>query len=218
MYRNFDAVIWDFGGVITSSPFEAFAQFETANELPRDFIRSINATNPDTNAWALFERSEIDADAFDAAFRAEATARGHSVRGAEVLALLAGDIRPEMVAVLQRLIDEDYKIGCITNNVKSGSGAGMARSKEKAAAVEAVMELFSHVIESSKVGIRKPDPEIYKMACTALDVTPERAVFLDDLGVNLKPARALGMATIKVSGAEQAISELETLLGHPLRD
>ena len=218
MYRNFDAVIWDFGGVITSSPFEAFAQFETANELPRDFIRSINATNPDTNAWALFERSEIDADAFDAAFQAEATARGHSVRGAEVLALLAGDIRPEMVAVLQRLIDEDYKIGCITNNVKSGSGAGMARSKEKAAAVEAVMELFSHVIESSKVGIRKPDPEIYKMACKALDVTPERAVFLDDLGVNLKPARALGMATIKVSGAEQAISELETLLGHPLRD
>lgn len=218
MYRNFDAVIWDFGGVITSSPFEAFAQFETANELPRDFIRSINATNPDTNAWALFERSEIDADAFDAAFQAEATARGHSVRGAEVLALLAGDIRPEMVAVLQRLINEDYKIGCITNNVKSGSGAGMARSKEKAAAVEAVMELFSHVIESSKVGIRKPDPEIYKMACTALDVTPERAVFLDDLGVNLKPARALGMATIKVSGAEQAISELETLLGHPLRD
>ena len=218
MYRNFDAVIWDFGGVITSSPFEAFAQFETANELPRDFIRSINATNPDTNAWALFERSEIDADAFDAAFQAEATARGHSVRGAEVLALLAGDIRPEMVAVLQRLIDEDYKIGCITNNVKSGSGAGMARSKEKAAAVEAVMELFSHVIESSKVGIRKPDPEIYKMACTALDVTPERAVFLDDLGVNLKPARALGMATIKVLGAEQAVSELETLLGHPLRD
>ena len=218
MHRNFDAVIWDFGGVITSSPFEAFAQFETANELPRDFIRSINATNPDTNAWALFERSEIDADAFDAAFQAEATARGHSVRGAEVLALLAGDIRPEMVAVLQRLIDEDYKIGCITNNVKSGSGAGMARSKEKAAAVEAVMELFSHVIESSKVGIRKPDPEIYKMACTALDVTPERAVFLDDLGVNLKPARALGMATIKVSGAEQAISELETLLGHPLRN
>lgn len=218
MYRNFDAVIWDFGGVITSSPFEAFARFETANELPKDFIRSINATNPDTNAWALFERSEIDADAFDAEFQAEAAARGHSVRGAEVLALLAGDIRPEMVAVLQRLIDEDYKIGCITNNVKTGSGAGMARSMEKAAAVEGVMELFSHVIESSKVGIRKPDPEIYKMACTALDVRPERAVFLDDLGVNLKPARALGMATIKVSGAEQAISELETLLGHPLRD
>ena len=217
MYRNFDAVIWDFGGVITSSPFEAFARFEAANELPKDFIRSINATNPDTNAWALFERSEIDADAFDTAFQAEAAARGHSVRGADVLELLAGDIRPEMVAVLQRLIDEDYKIGCITNNVKTGSGAGMARSRDKAAAVEGVMELFSHVIESSKVGIRKPDQEIYKMACAALDVAPERAVFLDDLGVNLKPARALGMATIKVAGAEQAISELETLLGHPLR-
>ena len=217
MPRNFDAVLWDFGGVITSSPFEAFARFEAANDLPKDFIRSINATNPDTNAWALFERSEIDADAFDAAFQAEAEARGHSVRGADVLALLAGDIRPEMVAVLKRLMHEGYKIGCITNNVKTGSGAGMARSPDKAAAVEAVMELFSHVIESSKVGIRKPDPEIYKMACTALDVGAERMVFLDDLGVNLKPARALGMATIKVTGAEQAISELETLLGHPLQ-
>ena len=217
MGRNYDAVLWDFGGVITSSPFEAFARFEAANDLPKDFIRSINATNPDNNAWALFERSEIDAAAFDTAFLSEAEARGHGVRGADVLALLAGDIRPEMVAVLHQLIEADYKIGCITNNVKTGSGAGMARSKEKAAAVEAVMALFLHVIESSKVGIRKPDPEIYKMACNALDVAPARAIFLDDLGVNLKPARALGMATIKVTGAEQAISELETLLGHPLK-
>ena len=216
MQRNFDAVIWDFGGVITSSPFEAFARYEAANGLPKDFIRSINATDPDTNAWARFERSEIDAASFDTAFLTEAEARGHSVRGADVLALLAGDIRPEMVAVLRFLISAGYKIGCITNNVKTGSGAGMARSVGKAAAVEEVMALFSHVIESSKVGIRKPDPEIYKMACTALDVAPARAVFLDDLGVNLKPARALGMATIKVTGAQQAIAELAELLGHPL--
>ena len=216
MQRNFDAVIWDFGGVITSSPFEAFARYEAANGLPKDFIRSINATDPDTNAWARFERSEIDAASFDTAFLTEAEARGHSVRGADVLALLAGDIRPEMVAVLRFLISAGYKIGCITNNVKTGSGAGMARSVRKAAAVEEVMALFSHVIESSKVGIRKPDPEIYKMACTALDVAPARAVFLDDLGVNLKPARALGMATIKVTGAQQAIAELAELLGHPL--
>ena len=216
MQRNFDAVVWDFGGVITSSPFEAFARYEAANGLPKDFIRSINATDPDTNAWARFERSEIDAASFDTAFLTEAEARGHSVRGADVLALLAGDIRPEMVAVLRFLISAGYKIGCITNNVKTGSGAGMARSVGKAAAVEEVMALFSHVIESSKVGIRKPDPEIYKMACTALDVAPARAVFLDDLGVNLKPARALGMATIKVTGAQQAIAELAELLGHPL--
>ncbi|MBL6786430.1 MAG: HAD-IA family hydrolase [PS1 clade bacterium] len=216
MQRNFDAVIWDFGGVITSSPFEAFARYEAANGLPKDFIRSINATDPDTNAWARFERSEIDAASFDTAFLTEAEARGHSVRGADVLALLAGGIRPEMVAVLRFLISAGYKIGCITNNVKTGSGAGMARSVGKAAAVEEVMALFSHVIESSKVGIRKPDPEIYKMACTALDVAPARAVFLDDLGVNLKPARALGMATIKVTGAQQAIAELAELLGHPL--
>ena len=216
MQRNFDAVIWDFGGVITSSPFEAFARYEAANGLPKDFIRSINATDPDTNAWARFERSEIDAASFDTAFLTEAEARGHSVRGADVLALLAGDIRPEMVAVLRFLISAGYKIGCITNNVKTGSGAGMARSVGKAAAVEEVMALVSHGIESSTVGIRKPDPEIYKMACTALDVAPARAVFLDDLGVNLKPARALGMATIKVTGAQQAIAELAELLGHPL--
>ena len=215
---NYEAVIFDFGGVVTSSPFEAFNRYEAAHQLPENFIRTINATNPDTNAWARFERSDIDAAAFDGAFRSEARAAGHDVGGADVLALLAGDVRPEMVAVLDTLKARGYRIACITNNVKTGSGAGMARSIEKGAAVEAVMELFSHVIESSKVGIRKPDPEIYKMACAALDVAPGRAVFLDDLGVNLKPARALGMATIKVAGAEQAISELETLLGHPLRD
>jgi len=211
--QNVKAIIWDFGGVITSSPFEAFNRYEEANGLPENFIRGINATNPDTNAWALFERSEIDAQQFDTQFLAEAEAQGHSVRGADVLALLAGDVRPEMVALLDRLKADGYRIACITNNVKTGSGAGMARTDEKAAQVADVLARFEYVIESSEVGVRKPDPAIYLMACDKLGVAPEDCVFLDDLGINLKPARALGMATIKVGAAAPAIEELSALLG-----
>ena len=214
--KNFQAVIWDFGGVITSSPFEAFNRYEAAKGLPKNFIRSINSTNPDDNAWALFERSEIDAAQFDTAFLQEAEARGHSVRGADVLALLAGDVRPEMVAVLDRLKADGYRIACITNNVKTGSGAGMARNVEKAEEIQQVLARFEHVIESSVVGVRKPDPAIYLMACDKLGVEPRDCIFLDDLGINLKPARALGMATIKVAAAAPAIEELASLLGHQL--
>ena len=216
MTQNYKAVIWDFGGVITSSPFEAFNAYERDNGLPENFIRKINATNPDTNAWALFERSDIDAAAFDARFRAEALAQGHDVPGSDVLALLAGDLRPEMIAVLDGLKARDYRIACITNNVKTGSGAGMARSQEKADAVAAVLARFEHVIESSEVGVRKPQPEIYTMACDKLGLAPSACVFLDDLGINLKPARAMGMGTVKVLSAAQAIADLSTLLGHEL--
>ena len=210
------AVIWDFGGVITSSPFDAFNRYEKDNGLPKDFVRQINATNPDTNAWAQFERNEIDVQAFDIAFAKEASKKGHDVPGRDILACLAGDIRPEMVEVLKGLKQRGYKIGCITNNVKAGEGAGMARTQSKADAVSQVLALFSHVIESSKVGVRKPDPEIYTMACEALGVAPSEAVFLDDLGINLKPAKALGMKTIKVGPAAPAIQELSEILGHEL--
>ncbi|NIJ42121.1 putative hydrolase of the HAD superfamily [Parvibaculum indicum] len=211
-----EAVIWDFGGVLTSSPFEAFNRYERERGLPADFIRSINATNPDTNAWALFERNEITLDEFDRLFLEEAQGRGHEVTGRDVVSLLSGDIRPEMVTALTRC-KERAKVGCITNNVSAGEGAGMARSADKAAAVSEVMSLFDHVIESSKVGIRKPDPRIYEMACQALGVDPAKSVYLDDLGINLKPARALGMTTIKVLNAEQALEELEAAVGFALR-
>jgi len=220
MTQNYKAVIWDFGGVITSSPFEAFAAYERENNLPENFIRTINATNPDNNAWALFERNEINADRFDASFREEALAQGHDVPGRDVLALLAGDIRPEMVAVLDGLKRRGYRLACITNNVKIGSGGpnnpGMARSQDMADRVADVMTRFEHVIESSEVGVRKPQPEIYTMACDKLGLTPSDCVFLDDLGINLKPARAMGMGTVKVLNAAQAIADLSTLLGHEL--
>lgn len=207
-----EAVIWDFGGVITTSPFEAFNRFERERGLPADFIRRVNATNPDTNAWALFERSEIDAAQFDLMFREEAVALGQDIRGAEILPLLSGDIRPAMVAAL-RACKARFRVGCITNNVSTGSGAGMAGTSEKAAAVAEVMSLFDAVLESSKIGVRKPDPRIYQMMCETLSVSPQHSVYLDDLGVNCKPAAQLGMRAIKVSSQDQALTELAGIVG-----
>ncbi|MFT4631113.1 MAG: putative hydrolase of the HAD superfamily [Candidatus Pseudothioglobus sp.] len=214
MYK---AVLWDFGGVMTSSPFEAFNRFERTEKLPIDFIRSINSTDPETNAWAQLESASIDVKEFDSLFAAEASRLGHAVRGQQVLALLSGELRPEMVAAL-KLIKAKMKVGCITNNVKSaGTGAGMARDPERSKQFAAVMDLFDTVIESSKVGIRKPDPRIYQLACDKLSIAPSEAIFLDDLGINLKPARALGMTTIKVLNSQQALTELEQHLDMSLR-
>jgi putative hydrolase of the HAD superfamily len=210
------AVLWDFGGVITSSPFEAFNRYESTNNLPVDFIRSVNATNPESNAWALLESSQINVREFDEKFATEARAKGHEVRGRDVLALLSGELRPEMVEAL-KIIKQHMKIGCITNNVNTGEGASMAKDPARAAVMDDVLALFDVVIESSKVGIRKPDPRIYQLACNEIGVVPENAAFLDDLGINLKPARKLGMSTIKVLSANQALNDLEALLQFPLR-
>ncbi|MES2781577.1 MAG: HAD-IA family hydrolase [Pseudomonadota bacterium] len=208
----FNTVIFDFGGVITSSPFEAFNRMEAKRGLPKDFVRSVNARNPDNNAWAKFERAECNAAEFGALFADEARALGHELDGASVIACLSGDIRPEMVTALDILKARGFKLGCITNNVPSGKGAGMAGSDEKAAAIAAVMERFDHIIESSKAGVRKPDPRIYTMMCAALAVAPSQCVYLDDLGINCKPAAAVGMAAIKVTGGAQALNELGALL------
>jgi putative hydrolase of the HAD superfamily len=209
----FRAVIFDFGGVITSSPFEAFNQMEAQRGLPLDFVRRVNASNPDNNAWAKFERAEIDVVQFDALFAAEAQALGHNLDGASVIACLSGDIRLDMVAALDCLKAQGLTLGCITNNVPSGKGAGMAGSAEKAAAVEVIMARFDHVIESSKAGVRKPDPRIYQMMCEVLDVSPHECVYLDDLGINCKPAAVLGMAAIKVTSGDQALDDLGLALG-----
>lgn len=206
-----EAVIWDFGGVISSSPFEAFAAFERERGLPVDFLRTVNATNPHENAWARLERSEFGPAEFDAAFAAECLALGHEVRGADVLPLLSGVIRPEMVEALRR-IGQRLKTGCITNNFASTDTAPIGSLYKRE-----IMALFHHVIESAKAGLRKPDPRIYLMMTEALGVQPARCVYLDDLGINLKPARELGMKTIKVGEPGPALDELERLLGFALR-
>ena len=141
------AVLWDFGGVITSSPFEAFNKFEVERKIPVDFIRQINAENHETNAWARLESSEINLNEFDRLFRLESSAKGHEISGKEVINLLSGEIRPEMVSVLKKL-KENFIVGCITNNVNAGQGPGMARSKRKHDAIEEVMSNFLLLPES----------------------------------------------------------------------
>jgi putative hydrolase of the HAD superfamily len=210
------AVLWDFGGVILSSPFEAFNRYEAEIGLPKDFIRGLNARNGDTNAWAKMERSEVSLEGFVALFEEEARQQGHKLDGWRILQSLSGDIRPQMVEALRRC-SRAFRVACITNNMKHGEGPGMARSADKAQAVAEIMTLFEHVVESSKLGLRKPDPRIYRHACDLLGVLPEDCVYLDDLGINLKPARALGMRTIKVGDPDLAIDELQAMVGIPLR-
>jgi putative hydrolase of the HAD superfamily len=204
-----EAVIFDFGGVLTSSPFEAFTRFETERGLPIDIIRRTNAANHLENAWAKFERAEVDIDTFDHLFATESLALGAEVRGRDVLPLLQGDLRPEMVEALKR-IKAQFKTGCITNNLPANAIGSMTG---RSLYVAEVMVLFDHVIESAKIGLRKPDPRIYQLMVETLKVDPKTCVYLDDLGVNLKPAREMGMTTIKVTSGAQAIAELETATG-----
>ena len=207
-----EAVIWDFGGVFTSSPFEAFNRFEAERGLPKDLIRRINATNHHDNAWALFERNEVDTARFDQLFLEESTALGHPVRGADVLPLLSGAVRPAMVAAL-KTCKQHFKVGCITNNVVSMHSPGQDEIQRAAGAMGQIMPLFDAIIESSKAGVRKPDPRIYRMMCELLAVAPENCVYLDDLGINCKPAAALGMTAIKVVDVDQTLADLARATG-----
>jgi putative hydrolase of the HAD superfamily len=212
----FRAVLWDFGGVLTDSPFDGFRRFERLRGLPQDFLRRVNAAYPDTNAWARYERSELTLEEFDRAFAEETAAAGHRVGGAEVVQLLYGALRPAMVEALRR-VSEHYLVACLTNNVKTGSSHGLPTSDDRAREVAGVLAMFDHVIESSKVRARKPEPRFYQLALETLGIQPREAVYLDDLGINLKPARAMGMTTIKVIDAPQALAELEAVLELPLR-
>ena len=200
-------MFWDFGGVILESPFDAFHRYEREHGLPEDFIRSVNATDPDTNAWARIERRELTPEEFDVAFADEAERLGHRVSGADVLGLLSGAVREPMVTALDRVIEAGYVTACLTNNVSS----------DRRADVAPIMDRFHHVVESSQVGFRKPEIAFYERGCELAGVEPSEVVYLDDLGINLKPARAMGMTTIKVDGAEQAITDLEAVLGLSLR-
>ena len=207
------AVIFDFGGVILTSPFDAFARYEADNALPSGFLRRLNATDPDTNAWARLERSEVDLAGFTELFEAEAETAGHRVDGRAVLALLGGELRPQVVEALRRCHDR-LKTALLTNNFVVPGAGGQALPDGPMAGLA---DLFDVVIESSKVGVRKPDTAIYELVCRELGIEPREAVFLDDLGGNLKPARAMGMTTIKVDDPDDALTELERVVGFPLR-
>ena len=203
------AVLWDFGGVILSSPFEAFNRYETDRGLPVDIIRTVNSRNPHENAWALLERNDISPVEFDALFASESEVLGHRIPGADVLALLSGDVRPAMVQALDAVKEAGFLMACLTNNVVTTSPDPTPRQAE----VAAIMQKFHHVVESSKVGCRKPEPRFYEIACELLNVQPTECVFLDDLGINLKPAAAMGMRTIKVVDPAVALNELSAHIG-----
>ena len=206
------AVLWDFGGVFTTSPFAAFTLYEKANGLPKDFIRSVNAHNSNTNAWAMMERNEVTYEEFCYLFEAETRAAGHAIYGGDILPLLSGEIQAEMVTAL-KIVAKSYKTACLTNNMRTGHGPSMSQNANKATRISEIMEIFGWIIESSQIGVRKPEPRFYEVACEKLKIQPSEAVFLDDLGVNLKPARAMGMTTIKVVDPNQAIKDLEAVLG-----
>ena len=207
------AAFFDFGGVILSSPFEAFARYEAANGLPDGCIRTLNATNPDTNAWAQLERGHVPFDEFCRLYEAEAASAGHAVDARQVMALLSGDIRPAMVEAVRRC-KQHLKTACLTNNFV---GFDEFPVEARANGRDSVLSLFDVIIESSKVGVRKPDPRFYEIACEEVGVDPAEVVFLDDLGINLKPARDLGMTTIKVTDPNVALAELEAVVGFPVR-
>ena len=208
--RPVTAVLFDFGGVITDSPFDAFERYERAHGLPDGFIRAVNATNHLDNAWARLERNELGFDAFCEAFEVETRAAGGHVDGRALFAMFSGQLRPDMVEAVRRC-GQHFKTGLLTNNfVTPISGSGYSALAE-------VLAMFDAVVESSVVGVRKPDERFYLMACELLGITPSEAVFLDDLGINLKPARALGMTTIKVTDTATALAELEEVVGLSLR-
>jgi putative hydrolase of the HAD superfamily len=209
------AVLWDFGGVILSSPFDAFARYEASAGLPHGTIRSLNATNPDANAWARFERNEVTLDEFCVIFEAEAEAAGHVVSGRAVMGLLHGEVRPQMVEAVRRCKSAGFLVACLTNNVRLDRRDDTAQPERTDFAE--VMSLFDHVTESSLAGIRKPERRFYELACEALSIAPTEAVFLDDLGINLKPAAAMGMHTIKVGDPDIALDELSVHIGIALR-
>ena len=210
--KKFKAVFWDFGGVITSSPFQTFSSFEKENNLPKDFIRRVNSTNPYENAWAKLESSKISLEEFDKLFALESENLGFKIEGSKILELLQGSVVPEMVKMLEVLKEESFLLACLTNNFNSGDKNQSALDDANKERLE-IMNNFDHIIESKELGIRKPDLDFYLKALEITGADPKETIFLDDLGINLKPARELGMATIKVLDSNQALKELTDLTG-----
>lgn len=204
------AVLFDFGGVIVPGPFTGFREVAHRAGISSDAVREINSMDPDTNAWACAERGELSPDEFVDRFEQEARDLGYALSGQSVLDVLTAMTPARSAASVAMLDAVDHcrrrglKLGVITNNIRAMG--------EDAAAMWLFAE-FDSVVESSVVGSRKPEPEIYELALADLGVTAERTVLLDDLGINLKPAKAMGMTTIKVVDPDAAAAALRALIG-----
>ncbi|HEU5196246.1 MAG TPA: HAD family phosphatase [Methylomirabilota bacterium] len=202
-----EGVLFDMGGVVMDSPLHAVARYERACGLPANAINRAIAASGEHGAWARLERGELTAETFCAPFEADCRAHGVAVSGAEIMAAIAGAgvARPIMLEAIRRLRAHRFRVGALTNNWKRSG-------PEDDAIPHRLQDHFDVFIESRVVGLRKPDPRIYELACRRLGVPPQQTAFLDDIGRNLKPARALGMSTIKVEDARQALEELGRLV------
>jgi len=201
-------VLFDMGGVVMESPLHAIAHYEQERGLPPNSINRVVAAAGETGAWARLERGELTVATFCAPFEADCRAHGVEVDGAAVMASIAaaGVPRPAMLEAIRRLRARGLRVGALTNNWRR-------EGPEDDVIPHHLRDHFDAFVESRVVGLRKPDPRIYVLACRELGVEPARTAFLDDIGGNLKPARALGMATIKVDHPERALVELGALLG-----
>jgi epoxide hydrolase-like predicted phosphatase len=207
---TFRAVIFDLGGVVLGSPLQAFREYERELGLaPGTLGRAVNAAGAG-GAWSRLERGELAMEPFFAAFDAEMAAAGARISAVVLMerVALASGVRPQMVAAVRQLRASGLRTAALTNNWVDDD------QQQK---MNVLRDEFDVFVESARVGMRKPEPGIYQLTCAQLGVAPEQAVFLDDIGQNLKAARALGMATIKVEDADRALAELEQLLGLSLR-
>jgi putative hydrolase of the HAD superfamily len=203
--RTIEAVIFDIGGVVVGSPLHAIARYEREHGLPANAINRAVVASGEDGAWARLERGELTLEAFCAPFEADCRAHGVAIDGARLMAAVATSTapRPAMLEALRRLRGAGFRLAALTNN-------WIAEGRR---AVHDLRGHFDVFVESAVVRLRKPDPRIYELVCRELEVTPARAVFLDDIGRNLKPARALGMTTIKVDDPEAALRELGAVVG-----
>ena len=207
METEYHAVIFDLGGVVFPSPFEAFDAYDTDAGLPAGTVRALIKTSSETGAWAALERGELTMADFHAALEAEATTAGFVLDGARLMAMVASGFgaRPAMARAIGRIREAGLRTAALTNN--------WPRSDDGAPTITGNGLGFDVIIESAVVGLRKPDPRIYELVLTQLEVEAGNTVFLDDLGINLKPAREMGMTTIKVTDPHDALAALSATLG-----
>lgn len=205
---TYRAVIFDLGGVVFPSPFDGFDEYERAAGLPHRFIRTVVANRAETGAWARFERSDVDFAEFCTEFEAECETAGGTVDAAELMRGITRGFapRPAMIEAIIAIRARGLRVGALTNNWATTEPTTTDHTQLG----------FDTVVESAIEGIRKPDPRIYTLVCERLAVPADECVFLDDLGINLKPARAMGMTTIKVLDATSALEELSGHLGFTL--
>jgi putative hydrolase of the HAD superfamily len=207
---TFEAVVFDLGGVVFPSPLDVFRVYEHDHGLPDRFLSEVVLADPEHGAWSRLERGELGFDEFCDAFDAECAAHGGTVSARDLMAAVGAGLeaRPAMVAAIGSIRRHGLKTAALTNNWADAPDAANERGP--------AADWFDVVVESAVEGLRKPDPRIYRLVCERLEVTPAEAVFLDDLGANLKPARELGMTTIKVADPDAALAELEAVLGFAL--